>query len=203
MIALKQPPRENYVFGRRAVSNHATSHQNPLGGASTYQLRKIISGQINGEQDLAAIWQSSWDRNHLYLRIAVRDDVLKRDSQHNWEDDSIEIFLDGDASKHSRYDRQNDFHMLYRWRDKRLSLGKYSMPIGVAHKTQHIHGHYVLDLSIPWAVMNIRPRTGHRIGLDVHVNDDDDGGKREGKLAWYGTDEAYRNPSVLGEVVLN
>ena len=34
-------------------------------------------------------------------------------------------------------------------------------------------------------------------------DDDDNGGGREGKLAWFGTDEAYRNPSVLGEVVLN
>lgn len=202
LIALKQPPQEDYMFGNRAVSNFANNYQNPLGSASTYQLRRVISGQIDGTQDLAAIWQSSWDQHHLYLRIAVRDDVLKRDSQYNWEDDSIEIFIDGDASKNQNYDGRNDFHMLYRWRDKSLQLGKYSRPIGVSHKTQHLHGHYVLDLSIPWEAMNIRPRAGHRIGLDVHVNDDDNGGGREGKLAWFGNDEAYRNPSVLGEVIL-
>ncbi|MEZ5447604.1 MAG: sugar-binding protein [Thiolinea sp.] len=49
----------------------------------------------------------------------------------------------------------------------------------------------------------MRPRSGHRMGIDIHVNDDDDGGGREGKLTWYGkVDEAYRNPSVLGELVL-
>jgi hypothetical protein len=202
LIALKQPPRENYVFGDRAVSDYTANSRDPLSRASTYQLRRVISGEITDSRDLAAIWQSSWDQTNLYLRIAVRDDVLKRDSVYNWEDDSIEIFLDADASKHHTYDRRNDFHMLYRWRDKRLQLGKNSMPIGVAHTSEHIQGRYVLDLSIPWSVMNVRPRPGHRIGLDIHVNDDDNGGGREGKLAWRGTDEAYRDPSVLGEVVL-
>ncbi|MEZ5535946.1 MAG: sugar-binding protein [Thiolinea sp.] len=202
LIALRQPPQENYMFGNRAVSDRAHNPNDPLNHASTYQLRRVISGQIAGANDLAAIWQSSWDQTNLYLRIAVKDDILKRDSVYNWEDDSIEIFLDADASKYGQYDRRNDFHMLYRWRDKRLQLGKNSAPISVAHTTQHLDGRYVLDLSIPWAAMNVRPRPGHRIGLDVHVNDDDNGGGREGKLAWYGTDEAYRNPSVLGEVVL-
>lgn len=203
LVAFNRPPNEQYVFGDKAVANYAQNSHQPFANASTYQLRRIVSGKINGAQDLAAVWQTSWDQQSLHLRIAVRDDVFKRDSRYSWQDDSIEIFIDADASKQRQYDRFNDFHMLYRWRDKRLILGSNSQPIGAAHTTQHIAGHYVLDISVPWSVMHVRPRIGHRIGIDVHVNDDDNGGEREGKLTWHGkVDEAYRNPSVLGELVL-
>ncbi|MCB1621003.1 MAG: hypothetical protein KDI44_09710, partial [Thiothrix sp.] len=73
----------------------------------------------------------------------------------------------------------------------------------IAHQAEHIQGYYVLTLSIPWNSLHARPRIGHRLGLDVHINDDDDGGDREGKLVWHDrSDTAYRNPSALGEVVL-
>ncbi len=204
LVALNRPPQEQYVFGRKAVANYERNSAAPLTNASTYQLRQIVSGRIDGARDLAAIWQTSWDERHLYLRIAVRDDAFSRDSRFSWEDDSIEIFIDADASAQQRYDGYNDFHLLYRWRDKRLTLGMNSQSIRAAHQSQHVSdGHYVLDLSIPWAMMRVRPRSGHRIGIDVHVNDDDDGQGREGKLTWFGkVDDAYRNPSVLGELVL-
>ncbi|MGB1009699.1 MAG: sugar-binding protein [Thiolinea sp.] len=203
LVALNRPPREQYVFGTKAVANYERNGNAPLHNASTYQLRRIVSGRIDGAQDLAAIWQTSWDERNLYLRIAVRDDQFQRDSRYSWEDDSIEVFIDADASRQQRYDQFNDFHLLYRWRDKRLVLGSNSQNIGVAHQSQHVNGHYVLDMKIPWGVMRVRPRPGHRLGIDVHVNDDDDGQGREGKLTWFGkVDEAYRNPSVLGELVL-
>ena len=163
----------------------------------------MVFGNISSSKDLAAIWQSSWDNKNLYLRIAVSDDKLIRDSQNSWQDDSIEVFIDGDASRREKYDRYNDIHLMYRWRDKTLRLGKNSAMLAMGHKSEHIHGHYVLNLTIPWNSLRVRPRNGHRIGLDIHVNDDDNGGKREGKLAWFGrNDEAYRNPSTFGELVL-
>lgn len=203
LVALDRPPQEQYVFGRKAVANYERNGNAPLQNASTYQLRKIVSGRIDGANDLAAIWQTSWNEQYLFLRIAVRDDIFQRDSRYSWEDDSIELFIDADASAQQAYDGYNDFHLLYRWRDKRLILGSNSQAIGAAHQSQHINGHYVLDLRIPWSMMRVRPRPGHRLGIDVHVNDDDNGQGREGKLTWFGRiDEAYRNPSVLGELVL-
>ncbi|MEZ5478246.1 MAG: sugar-binding protein [Thiolinea sp.] len=117
------------MFGDKAVANYAQNPQQPLYNASTYQLRRIVSGNISDARDLAAIWQSSWDQQNLYLRVAVRDDVFKRDSQYGWEDDSIEVFIDADASKRQQYDHVNDYHLIYRWRDKRLMLGVNSQPV--------------------------------------------------------------------------
>ena len=203
LVALNNPPRERYIFGNKAVSSFAQDPHSPLKQAYSYQLRRVVFGNISSSKDLAAIWQSSWDNKNLYLRIAVSDDKLIRDSQNSWQDDSIEVFIDGDASRREKYDRYNDIHLMYRWRDKTLRLGKNSAMLAMGHKSEHIHGHYVLNLTIPWNSLRVRPRNGHRIGLDIHVNDDDNGGKREGKLAWFGrNDEAYRNPSTFGELVL-
>ncbi|HPE61827.1 MAG TPA: sugar-binding protein [Thiolinea sp.] len=203
LVALSNPPQEKYVFGNKAVSLRARDPRDPFSQASGYQLRTVASGRIDGSRDLAAFWQSSWDSNNFYLRVAVGDDRLVRDSEFNWQDDSIEIFIDADASMGQQYDNYNDYHLLYRWRDRSLRLGKNSAMLAIAHQAEHIQGYYVLTLSIPWNSLHARPRIGHRIGIDVHVNDDDDGGDREGKLVWRDrTDNAYRNPSVLGEVVL-
>ncbi len=203
LVAINNPPREKYVFGDKAVSLPVRNSNAPLSDASTYQLRKVISGRIDNARDLAAIWQSSWDPYQFYLRVAVSDDRMMRDSQFNWEDDSIEIFLDPDASGDRQYDRRNDLHILYRWRDRQLVFGKNSQRVAIEHRTQHVDGKYILDLVIPWSSLGVRPRPGHRMGLDVQVNDDDNGGGREGKLAWHSQiDEVWRDPSLMGELVL-
>jgi oligosaccharide reducing-end xylanase len=41
------------------------------------------------------------------------------------------------------------------------------------------------------------------LGLDVHVDDDDDGGDRDGKLTWKAKqDDAWQNPSLFGGAIL-
>jgi len=163
----------------------------------------VITGHIDNSRDLAAIWQASWDTKRLYLRIAVADDQMKLDSPNPWDDDSLEIFLDADASQLRQYDGRNDLHIFYRWKDREISFGKNSARTKVDYRSQYIDGRYVLDLAFDWDSLQVSPRPGHRIGIDVHVNDDDDGGPRDGKLSWFSRiDEVWRDPSLMGEAVL-
>lgn len=203
LVSQNNPPQEKYVFGNKALVTQARDSANPLNNASTYQLRKVIAGQINNSRDLAAVWQASWDANRLYLRIAVADDQMELGSTNIWDDDSLEIFLDGDASQLPQYDGRNDLHLFYRWKDHELNFGKNSAQAKIKFRSQYLDGRYILDLAIAWDSLSISPRPGHRIGLDVQVNDDDDGGMRDGKLAWFSRiDEVWRNPSLMGEAVL-
>ncbi|HPY39693.1 MAG TPA: sugar-binding protein, partial [Thiolinea sp.] len=203
LVSLSNPPEEKYVFGNKAVIPQATDPTKPMENASTYQLRKVITGHIDNSRDLAAIWQASWDAKRLYLRIAVADDQMKLDSPNPWDDDSLEIFLDADASQLRQYDGRNDLHIFYRWKDREISFGKNSARTKVDYRSQYIDGRYVLDLAFDWDSLQVSPRPGHRIGIDVHVNDDDDGGPRDGKLSWFSRiDEVWRDPSLMGEAVL-
>ena len=55
---------------------------------------------------------------------------------------------------------------------------------------------YRVEILLPLAAMDIVPTSGYSFGLDVHVNDDDDGGPRDLKLTWHGTtDDAWRYPA--------
>ena len=52
-------------------------------------------------------------------------------------------------------------------------------------------------------MLGTTPTVGKKIGLDVHVNDDDDGGDRDTKIMWFGTrDIAWQQPSAFGTAEL-
>ncbi|HMT94817.1 sugar-binding protein [uncultured Thiothrix sp.] len=203
LVSMNNPPQEKYVFGNKAAIPQARDPLKPMANASAYQLRKVIAGQVENSRDLAAIWQASWDTKRLYLRIAVADDQMKLDSPQVWDDDSLEIFLDGDASQLRHYDGRDDLHIFYRWRDREITFGKNSARAKVDYRSQYIDGRYVLDLAVDWDSIQISPRPGHRIGLELQVNDDDNGGMRDGKLGWFSrVEEVWRDPSLMGEAVL-
>jgi hypothetical protein len=60
-------------------------------------------------------------------------------------------------------------------------------------------GGYLLEVSIPWSAIGITAVSRHTIGLDVHINDDDDGQQRDGKRSWHSiTDDTWHNPRTFG-----
>ena len=62
---------------------------------------------------------------------------------------------------------------------------------------------YQLEIKFPWSTLGTKPRTGAKIGLDVHVNDNDAGQKRDRKLTWHATtDNAWENPQSFGNAEL-
>lgn len=205
LVALRNPPNESYVMGDHAAIRLARDPGNPWQGAAIYTLRQVISGNVAGTQDLAALWQAAWDANNLYLRIGVEDDRAIHDSSLPWEDDAVEVFVDADASGGSQYDNLNDFHFIFNVQEGKVALGKNTprdtRPI--SQRVTRSDKGYVLDVTLPWSTLRMQPRAGLRMGLDVQVSDDDDGNGRDGKLAWRArTDEAWNNPSLLGHSVL-
>jgi hypothetical protein len=66
---------------------------------------------------------------------------------------------------------------------------------------------YQLEVSLPWTTLGLpgAPAPNDRFGLDVHVVDNDNqSGSREHKLAWFGwVDESWRDTRLLGEVALD
>ncbi|MEO5573091.1 MAG: sugar-binding protein, partial [Gammaproteobacteria bacterium] len=75
---------------------------------------------------------------------------------------------------------------------------------GVISARTNVTGGYVIEVIIPWSTLGQTSITpGALVGLDVHINDDDDGGLRDGKLMWKdSTDTAYQNPSLFGTAQL-
>lgn len=173
---------------------------------SAMRLANIVGGKIEGGQDLSATWQTHWDDNYLYIRVDALDDKFVRDSNRPWSDDSIEIYIDADGSRSAQYDGKNDFHFIYRWKDRSVNLSQNSprrRNLGIQQTMTRTNGGYTLETAIPWKTLGVSPVAGHFIGIDVQINDDDNGRDRDGKLAWYAkTDKSWSNPQQFGKLKL-
>jgi len=170
-------------------------------------LRNIVDGKINGGKDLSGVWQTHWDDKFLHVRVDALDDKFIRDSQAPWSDDSIEIFVDADGSRSTKFDGKNDFHFIYRWKDRNVNLSNNSprrgRSLGIKQTMTRTDRGYTLETSIPWTTLGVRPVAGKNIGIDVQINDDDSGKGRDGKLAWHAkSDQSWKNPQSFGRLVL-
>lgn len=177
-------------------------------------------------------WAAMHDGETLYI-LVLSDDLNRResDSIQPWDDDSIEIFIDGDNSKLTAYGDADDFHIILplqpsntnasnneitgRWEfgpmssqeelDFEFSTGLGNGPDGAIDARFEVD---VYEVAIPLDDANIT--LGLPFGLELQLNDDDDGGLRDSKWGWFhlpftetdNPDESYTNPSIMGTVVL-
>lgn len=168
-----------------------------------------ISHQLLGNQssgDLAAQYRTVYDRTSVYLLVEVQDDVLQADSAADWwEDDGVEIYIDADLSGGGSYDGQNDYLMGFRLNDNQPKIGGTSaaLPAGVELGQTQISGGYRMEIKLPLAFMGYDPANSGRFGFDIHINDDDDGAGRDGKLGWFATtDNSWERPDAFGPALL-
>lgn len=166
----------------------------------------VIGTSTPANTDLAAAYRALYDDQHLYLWVDVVDDALYNDSGDAWwEDDGIEIYLDGNLSQGATYDGVDDYQLVFRWQDNTVRVGPNSAPLlnGLRFQQVDTSNGYQLEVAIPLAAAGIPPNVGAWLGLDVHVIDDDDGDTREHKVAWFTpVDESWFNPSRFGVVTL-
>jgi hypothetical protein len=146
----------------------------------------------------------SWDSDSLDVKFEILDSTSFDDSGNSWEDDSVEIYLDLNHAKTTTYE-DNDFQI-----NVSRHAGNNVVGIGsnlntgavTVTRTTDANG-YTLIISVPWSALNgaAYPQ-GKTIGFDVGVNDDADGGTRNGQLMLFGFDQNYLNTSQFGDLVI-
>jgi hypothetical protein len=161
--------------------------------------------------DCSGKWHAVWNWEALYVLVEVTDDVLTNDSgggDNKWNDDSVEIYVDGDNSKRTSVDT-NDHQYTFRWNDEILETpsaihnGAPSLE-GVEYAAATTATGYMLEVKLPWmSIMGKAATPGQLIGFDVWINDDDDGGDRDSQVSWYSTDgNGWQDPSVWATALL-
>jgi hypothetical protein len=170
-----------------------------------------VGSAPSSPEDGSGIWRALWNSEALYVLVRVNDDSLTNDSgggDNKWNDDSVEIYVDGDNSKDSSIG-DNDHQYTFRWNDEELEEpsaihhGATSL-VDVEYAVVTTENGYLLEVKLPWmSVMGQLPVPGQEIGFDVWINDDDDGGDRDSQISWYSTDgNGWQDPSVWGVAVL-
>jgi len=172
--------------------------------ARQYKIGNVIYSPISSDADFSASYKAMWDADNLYVMVGVTDESLKNDSDEFWLDDAVEVFIDADNSKSGSYGG-NDYQFYFEWDQANPRMGEtqHGRTDGVEFAVGRADGGYRVEIKFPWSTLGTKPSAGVKIGLDVHANDDDDGGDRDTKLTWRGKeDNAWQNPSVLGTAEL-
>ncbi|MBN1974778.1 MAG: tetratricopeptide repeat protein [Sedimentisphaerales bacterium] len=167
----------------------------------SHALENKIYSAPSSKKDFSAEYKALWDKDNLYIYVNIIDDKIVYDSEDFYQDDSAEIFIDADNSRSGEY-KDNDYHFYFCWNKKGI-YNRGSLP----EKTQSAmvtNGEgYTLRVTIPWSVLGVNAQPGLKIGFDVHVNDDDDGGDRDSKITWRDTqDSAWENNKFFGTAEL-
>jgi hypothetical protein len=132
----------------------------------------------------------------IEIIVNVIDDVsplVDSAASRRYDDDSVEIFIDGNNSKGSNYDGWDDYQFIFLSdgnNNAPLEKGRAS-PAGLTSSVLTTANGYKLTVFIPREEVGIQH--GQPFGINVEVNDDDDGGGRDAKLTWIGLEDVDRS----------
>jgi hypothetical protein len=167
-----------------------------------YDLTRYILGTATATSARGQVFVS-WDATNLKLDFQIRDATPQNDSANNWEDDSVEIYLDLNHAKSATYDA-DDFQVnVPRDAGTLVGIGANINFGSITVVRTESAGGYELKVTLPWAALNgAGSQVGKTIGFDIGLNDDNGGGTRDTQIMLYGNDQNFNNTSQFGDLVV-
>lgn len=167
---------------------------NAWNNAEEVPLSIVLGAQCTGTAKLL------WDKDYLYVLFDVKDDVLNKDNENAWEQDSIEVFIDENNSKAGGYEPDDkQYRISY---ENFLSFnGDKCTEKNMKSAVKLTDGGYIVEAAFKWT--DIKPAAGTSVGLELQVNDAGSSGSRLGTISWADdTGTGYMNPEVFGTINL-
>ena len=176
----------------------------------------ILNGpeNVTGPADLSATFRTLWDEVSLFFLVEVNDEAKVTDTGFPtpYADDCVEFWLDLNNSKNSSYlPSETDEYQIMFLRDNTTvhQVDHNDLLNGLTWAWADTQTGYIFEVEMPWLTAFkwserygvLHPEFGQKLGFEVHVNDDDDGGDRDANIGWfYSTDRAWTDPSTLGDM---
>lgn len=190
-----------------------------------YALKTVVTPKTGswdfGETEVSYTFYVMYDENYLYVAAALEDDDIQTDSAaegsingNTWQDDSIEIFIDGNHN-HAPNAFVNEEYQFG---------GQYVITAGNAIRYENSGAQTFGDGPDDdyYAVADIKdqnhwemearlrlgsfgsPKQGDDIGFNISTNDDDGGDTEEAALFWTGEPpNIYSNEGAWGDLVFS
>ncbi len=169
--------------------------------------KHIVTSELSGtnikKEDLSGHAKVLWDDSCIYLLAEVTDDIKVDDSPTPYNDDIVEFYFDTNYSHKTSYD-SGDVQFSFLWNDGKniVTIPSDHSTEGIAYSYSDTPDGYIIEAKIPWETINGIPRN-KKMGFDFMINDDDDGGDRDAKMAWNAPeDQAWQDASLFGTVLL-
>ena len=182
--------------------------------ADRYSIKHLADFTINNN---TSSFMTTWDDTNFYIGITVLDDlVVTKDNgilndEALYNDDGVEIYIDIDNSKHTKWDKKNDTQIMLR-HDGTMKV--FGGPDGAAWSENHYldnvlqkavyitESGFNIEVAIPWSAFGVTPADGMMMGLDVTNNDNDSlTGHARKEITW-SEKHTYGDVGSWGTVVL-
>jgi hypothetical protein len=164
---------------------------------------------LDGDEDLQVTWKALWDDENLYVLIEVNDDEIINFEALNWEDDSLEIYIDAQNLDEPEYNPTtvqgipayqftaiagqepiDDTTTLFTHGINSYECCDGQYPVGSdtgAMVWSEDPGFYSFEVAFPWVALEETPANIQQrgeFGFGIAINDDDDGGARDTQIMW-------------------
>jgi hypothetical protein len=156
----------------------------------------------------SAQWRCLYTSTTLYFLFEVTKtgSLYNQNGANWWEDDAVEIYLDGNNSKGTSYDGTNDFQFGFRYNDGAVVQTGGSNPAnsttGIVYNFYTTTAGYNVEISIPWSTLGVTATIGNSFGIEAGVDVSNGPDRITQMLTYDGTGHAYENPSLFGTVTL-
>gem|GEM_PF-663793 len=140
-----------------------------------WDLKNELKEKI-GNPNNTAKFGTLWDNNNLYFAFDITDDKLINTGSSPWDDDAIEIFIDGDLAKGNYDDSTAQF--IFRWNDSMFYRYRDAVEVqngkdGIVYKMVQTATGYKMEVAIPWSTIGVIPAEDNVIGITAYVDDRD------------------------------
>ncbi|MFW6035326.1 MAG: endo-1,4-beta-xylanase [Halothermotrichaceae bacterium] len=153
---------------------------------------------VQGDSGATADVKTLWDEDHLYIYAEVTDEVLSKASSNNYEQDSVEIFIDENNHKSDSYEDDDSQYRVNFANEQ--SFDPNPEREGFVTATRKTDNGYIVEAAIELRTITAEP--GKTIGFDVQVNDDQGDGSRASVSTWNDTSgNSWKNTSGLGNLI--
>ncbi|MFK8080976.1 MAG: fasciclin domain-containing protein [Granulosicoccus sp.] len=181
----------------------------------------IDQGALQGNGEAQFRWFAMHDDINLYVYVLGRlEDITTpiRDSADFWDDDSVNVFVDGDNSKGTAYDGVDDRHLVVPLLTDPENLtanttvfmngpNSTSAPSFEFATCFDCNGEITWELKLPLSEFNISK--GEPFGFEIQVDVDSDGGERDARWGWFhparttvDVDNTWTMPSFMGTAII-
>lgn len=155
---------------------------------------------VVGSVDVKCEAKLLWDEDNLYVLMPVTDPVLNDASADDYQQDSIEVFIDENNAGSEEYEA-DDKQYRVSFKNKQSFNGEKCKKENITSEARETDDGYIVEAAMKWT--DIEPKAGDMIGLELQVNDAGSNGERSGTLSWADdSGTCYLNPGMFGHAKL-
>ncbi len=165
-------------------------------------VKKLVRSEstLDEEKVAKATVKLMWDAENIYALFQVKDSKLSDSSSNDYEQDSIEFFIDELNQKAGTYQEDDgQYRVSYKGKISGDGAGYSESKIKAAAK--ETEGGYVVELSVK--LEKAKLEAGAKLGVELQVNDDPGTGSRGGITKWnHDENDSYLDTKNFGVVTL-